>query len=108
MVGSLAVWPLYKRQVSHLCGKTMYQLAQELRKKTRIADIHSDLESARELGWEPVSAANVRDQSPHASGFYLFSPPPLKVSGEPQLHTTICWMYENMLWGLGGCCFESP
>lgn len=32
MVGSLAVWPLYKRQVSHLCGKTMYQLAWELRK----------------------------------------------------------------------------
>lgn len=78
MVGSLAVWPLYKRQVSHLCGKTMYQLAQELRKKTRIADIHSDLESARELGWEPVSAANVRDQSPHTSGFYLFPHRPLK------------------------------
>lgn len=46
-MGSLAVWPLYKRQVSHLCGKTMYQLALGRRaKEKRTADFHSDLEPA--------------------------------------------------------------
>lgn len=51
MVRSLAVQPLYKRQVSHLRGKTMYQLVWELRKKNknknkRIANVHSDPEPA--------------------------------------------------------------
>lgn len=47
MVGSLAVWPLYKRQVSHLCGKTMYQLVLGGgAKEKRIADVHGGLEPA--------------------------------------------------------------